>query len=155
MKHNTESYHAKDEDTNYHTTKPYDAKTYHQPSHPETSYFSSNHQKTPTYSEPSNPSTGHHSLSYPSAKHHSYNPTYQAVSSHHEANTYKEPTYKPVYYYPPPEAKFRVRIRTRRDYSCCKTQQSARTGVCEEFSEECTKLKKAGKSVSCNTRRFT
>ena len=141
------------EEPNYHTTKKYDAKSYQQPSYPETSYSSNSHHETPTYSEPNKSSYGHHSPNYPTTRHPSHDGPYPLGISHHETNTNQHPTYKHVDYYPAPDAMFKVRIRTRQDYSCCK--RTSPTGVCEEILEECNKLKVAGKSVSCNQTRFT
>ena len=86
--------------------------------------------------------------SYPSA------PSYPQVNAQYDSNPYHPPAYDQyTNYYDAPYPKFRVRIRTRRDFLCCKTE--TREG-CQEFKDECKKLVDENNFVSCNsTKRFS
>ena len=111
-----------------------------------------------------NPESEYHSkpsLHQPSHVTHHPQPVY-----HQPEPTYHKPEqYHYVDYCNPPEPKFKLRIRTRRDYSCCADDSNADLGVCTQLKDECTDMmtskkmfngKMVGQMVDCkNTFRFT
>ena len=97
---------------------------------------------------------------------------HQPKHAHHSQQEYRpDPVYhqpKPYHhidYYHPPEPKFKLRIRTRRDFSCCADDSNSDLGVCTELKDECKEMMTTKKMfngrmvdqmVDCkNTIRFT
>ena len=48
-----------------------------------------------------------------------------------------------------PKVKFKLRIRTRKDFSCCQPDKEGNLGTCSEITEECQNLIRTGKYVNC------
>ena len=48
-----------------------------------------------------------------------------------------------------PKVKFKLRIRTRQDFSCCQPNKEGNLGTCSEIIEECQNLIRKGKYVNC------
>jgi len=109
-----------------------------------------------------------HVTHHPQPVYHQPEPTYHKPEGyhHHPEPTYHQPEqYHYVDYCNPPEPKFKLRIRTRRDYSCCADDSNADLGVCTQLKDECTDMmtskkmfngKMVGQMVDCkNTFRFT
>lgn len=148
----------------YNSYNPPETTTYKPPTYypPETTtykpvYKPSYHKPQTTYKPSYNhdhyqPQTTTYKPSYqPSYHQPSYHPTYKP--------SYETTTYHKVYFYKAPEPKFKVRIRTRRDFSCCKNKDDNSLGCKKGMSEECESLmediaKDKTKAVSCRQRYF-
>ena len=100
------------------------------------------------------PTVRHVTPSYvPRPSPHAY-PT-DEYNSTHIIIKYKDPVQQYVDYKYPPEPKYKLRIRTRKDFSCCPSNDDVVGGTCNFFTEDCMKLMENGNMVSCNnTRRF-
>ena len=126
--------------------------SHHGSSYPEeTTYPTTTSYPTTTYPTTASYKVENH---YPPQPSYPSEPSYPQVNAQYDTNPYHPPAYDQyTNYYDAPYPKFRVRIRTRRDFLCCKTE--TREG-CQEFKDECTKLKDEGNFVSCNnTKRFS
>ena len=134
----------------YQPEVPYQEASYYQPAsfhHPQNAY--------------PHEATNHHVSSYPQqAPTHHPQPAYQPEVTYHKPEPYQH-----IDYYHPPEPKFKLRIRTRRDFSCCADDSNLDLGVCTDLKDECKDMmtskkmfngKMVSQMVDCkNTFRFT
>ena len=134
----------------YQPEAPYQGASYNQPTsfhHPQNAY------------QPE--ATNHHVSSY-----HQQAPAYHPQPAYQPEVAYHKPErYHHIDYYNPPEPKFKLRIRTRRDFSCCADDSNLDLGVCTDLKDECKDMmtskkmfngKMVSQMVDCkNTFRFT
>ena len=53
-----------------------------------------------------------------------------------------------------PKVKFKLRSRTRKDFSCCQPNKEDHLGTCQEIIEECQNLIRTGKYVNCKNLKY-
>ena len=114
-----------------------------------TKVYTPAYETVPTYKEPDYKPVDY---TYPSGPKNPHYYTNQYKPAYVPEVKYEKPAYKYVDYSNPPEPKYKVRIRTRQDFSCCPSDVM----FCDVFKEECLDLMEKGNMVNCSkTSRFT